>query len=74
MKVTIERDECISCGACYADCPEVFEENDDDYLSQIVAEYRVDGDPSVGDVPDDLEGCATAAAEGCPVEIIHVET
>jgi ferredoxin len=74
MKVTIERDECISCGACYADCPEVFEENDDDYLSQIVEEYRVDGDPAVGDVPEDLRDCATTAAEGCPVEIIHVES
>ena len=73
MKVTIDRDECISCGACYADCPQVFEENDDDYLSQIVEEYRVDGDIAVGEVPDDLEECATSAAEGCPVEIIHVE-
>jgi ferredoxin len=74
MKVTIDRDECISCGACYADCPKVFEENDDDYLSQIVEEYRVDGDIAVGEVPDDLEDCATSASQGCPMEIIHVET
>ncbi len=73
MKVTIDRDECISCGACYADCPEVFEENEDDYLSQIVEEYRIDGDPATGEVPDDLKACATSAAEGCPVEIIHIE-
>ena len=72
MKVTIEREECISCGSCYAECPEVFGENEDDFFSQIVAEYRVDGDPAVGEVPADLRDCAEEAAASCPVEIIHV--
>lgn len=35
MEVTIDRDECISCGACYEDCPEFFEENPDDDWSQV---------------------------------------
>lgn len=73
MKVTIEREECISCGACYADCPEVFEENAEDGLSQITEEYRVDDDPSVGEVPDDLADCVDNAAYACPVEIIDYE-
>ncbi len=28
MKVTITQDNCISCGVCSGDCPEVFEEDD----------------------------------------------
>jgi len=73
MRVTIDREECIECGACYADCPEVFEESPEDYFSQIVEEYRVDDDPAVGEVPEDLEECVEEAAYGCPVEIIHIE-
>ncbi len=73
MKVMIEREECISCGACYADCPEVFEENEDDFFSEIAEEYRVDGQLGVGEVPGDLEDCVQTAIEGCPVEIISME-
>jgi ferredoxin len=72
MRVTIDREECIECGACYADCPEVFEESSEDFFSQITEEYRVDDDLGVGEVPDDLEECVEDAAYGCPVEIIHV--
>jgi len=73
MKVTIERAECISCGTCHAECPEVFEENEDDFFSQIVEEYRIGDDPAVGQVPERLEDCVQAAADGCPVQIIHIE-
>lgn len=72
-RVTIERDECISCAACWGDCPEVFEENEADGLSQITADYRSGNDPAVGEVPADLEDCAKGAADACPVEVIHVE-
>jgi ferredoxin len=37
------------------------------------SEYRIDGDLSRGEVPEDLEDCVRQAAEGCPVEIIHIE-
>ena len=73
LRVTIDRDECILCGACWVDCPEVFEESLDDGLSQIVEQYRVNGDPAIGEVPADLEDCVTEAADGCPVEIIHIK-
>jgi len=73
MKVTIEREECISCGACYADCPEVFEENEDDFFSQIVEEYRVDDELGVGEVPEDLGDCVEDAIYGCAVEVIQIE-
>lgn len=72
VRVHIDRDECILCGACWDTCPEVFEESPDDGMSQIVEEYRVDAEPGEGQVPGDLEDCASAAALDCPVEIIHV--
>jgi ferredoxin len=72
MKVTIDREECIACGACYSDCPEVFEENPEDGWSQIVPQYRVGDELGAGEVPDDLVECARTAEDGCPVEIIHV--
>ncbi|MGC8837466.1 MAG: ferredoxin [Anaerolineae bacterium] len=72
VKVTLDREECISCGACWADCPEFFEEGDDG-LSQVVERYQVGGNPAEGLAPEDLADCVRSAAEGCPVEVIHVE-
>jgi ferredoxin len=71
MKVTIDRDQCISCGACYGECPQVFEENGDDSWSQITEPYRAGGAIAAGEVPADLETCVRNAAEVCPVSIIH---
>lgn len=73
MKVTINQEECIDCGVCYADCPEVFEEDEENGTSQIVEAYRVDGDPTVGEIPDELVECAELGADGCPVEAIELE-
>ena len=38
--VTIDRDGCISCGTCWLECPDVFEENPADAKSQVVERYR----------------------------------
>ena len=73
MRVEIDREECIACGACWEDCPEVFEEDEMEGTTRLTEAYRVDGDPAVGQVPDELGGCVRTAAEGCPVEAIHVE-
>ena len=73
LGVSISRDECILCGACWDECPEVFEESGDDGESQIVAEYRVNDDPGEGLVPETLEDCVRGAADLCPVEIIEVQ-
>lgn len=72
FQVTIDRDECISCAACWATCPEFFEENTDDGFSQVVAQYRVGGEPGKGEAPGELENCVADAADGCPVEIIQI--
>ena len=72
VKVTIDRDECILCGACWAECPDVFDESPDDGMSQVIEDFQVDGDPATGEVPDDLEACAINGADICPVAIIEV--
>jgi hypothetical protein len=38
----------------------------------VILVYQVAGDPAVGEVPARLEDCVREAAEGRPVEIIHV--
>jgi ferredoxin len=71
--VTIERENCIACCNCHTNCPDVFELNPDDGLSQIKVPYRHD-DASLGEgsVPDNLGGCVRMAEDICPVSIIHV--
>lgn len=73
-KVTIEpRENCISCCNCHTNCPDVFELNPDDGLSQIKEEFRYNFDSNnMGDVPDALEECVRVAEDLCPVTIIHV--
>ncbi|MCL4534049.1 MAG: ferredoxin [Bacteroidetes bacterium] len=73
FKVTIDRDGCISCAACWAACQEMFEENPDDGLNQIVEQYRVDGSLAEGLATEEMEDCVREGADVCPVEVIHVE-
>ncbi len=72
VKVTIDRDQCISCESCWTMCPEVFEQNGADNWSQIVPKYQAGGDPATGQIPDPLRAKAQEAADACPVSIIHV--
>jgi ferredoxin len=72
-RVTIDRDGCIGCGACWALVPEFFEQNPDDGKSQIVEKYRVGGNPAVGEAPNNLLNDVKSAADGCPVGAIKVE-
>lgn len=73
MRITIDRDQCISCGVCWSECQEIFEENSADGKSGITEKYRVSGDVASGEAPDSLRASAQAAADGCPVAIIGVE-
>jgi ferredoxin len=73
MKVTIDRNECTSCGTCWETCPAFFEENSDDHFSQVIEKFRLNGGIAEGSVPEDLEDCTKEAADLCPVQIITVE-
>ncbi len=70
-KVTIDREGCISCGACWEHCSDFFEQNPDDNLSQVAEKYRK-GNLGEGEAPDNLTDCVVDAADNCPVEVIHV--
>lgn len=72
MKVTIERDTCVSCGMCWDTCPQFFEQNPDDSFSQVIEEFRTGG-PGTGTPVKDDESCVREAADSCPVTIIKIE-
>ncbi len=73
MKVSIDREGCISCGNCEAVCPEVFKLlTETDGKSSIVEKYRK-GDLGKGEVGDDLKTCAENARDDCPVQVIRTE-
>ena len=58
MKVVVNKDNCIGCGACEAICPEVFA-LDDEGLSNVIC-----------DNCDNHEDEAKEAIEGCPTSAI----
>jgi len=72
MYVKIGRGACVSCGACWNTCPEVFDQNPCDEYAELVDAYRFGGSRAEGEVPEELAACAREAAELCPVEIIQV--
>ena len=61
MKVTIERDGCISCGLCAATCSEFFRMAADG-LAEV---YLSPSEKTADEVRE--------AAESCPVSVIKVE-
>lgn len=62
MKVKVNEDACIGCGACCAICDEVFEMNDEGLSSVIVDE-----------VNEELEDNVKEAIESCPTGAIEEE-
>jgi ferredoxin len=71
MKVVIDQDGCIECGACQQSCSEVFIINTGEKAS-VTSKYQVNS-PNTGAIPDDLAACAEDAAASCPVQVITVE-
>lgn len=59
MKVQVDKDICIGCGACHAICSDVFNINEDG-LSEVVVET----------VPEEQKPFVIDAIESCPTEAI----
>ncbi len=60
MKVKVNQDQCIGCGACAAICDNVFEISDEG-LSQVVADEVKEEDEEA--VQDAIDSCPTSAIE-----------
>jgi len=61
-KITLDKEECIGCGACTVIAPNLFKLEDEGKCIIIK--------PEINNKDHDL---AVEAAESCPVECIHVE-
>lgn len=59
MRVNVDQDLCVSCGACVSICPEVFDWGEEE---KAVAKLK--------EVPDDIEETAHEAVESCPTAAI----
>ena len=62
MKVKVNKDACIGCGACAAICDEVFEINDEG-----LSEAKVE------EVKEELQDEVRDAADSCPTGAIEIE-
>ena len=62
MKLKVNKDICIGCGACQAICDKVFE-IDDDGLANVI----------VDEIDEDFLEDAMDAKDGCPVGAIEEE-
>ena len=62
MKVKVNKDACIGCGACAAICDEVFELNDEGLSIAKVEEVK-----------EELQDEVRDAADSCPTGAIEVE-
>ena len=60
MKVKVNQDLCIGCGACQATCSDVFEIGDEG-LAQVIN----------NDINDDMKDDVIDAIEGCPTNAIE---
>lgn len=60
MKMTVDKNACIGCGACVGTCDKVFG-FDDNYAEVIVDE-----------IPEELVSDAMDALESCPVNAISI--
>ena len=62
MKVKVNKDACIGCGACAAICDEVFEINDEGLSESKVEEVK-----------EELQDEVRDAADSCPTGAIVIE-
>lgn len=60
MKVTVDQEACVGCGACVDICPDVFKMEGDKVVS------------SVQELSDETVKCAKEAEDTCPVDAILI--
>lgn len=60
MRVTVDKDLCIGCGACVGICPDVFD-FDDDGLAYVKNEEKAIKDKYLEKTKEAIENCPTDA-------------
>jgi Ferredoxin len=63
----VDKETCISCGACEAAAPDIF-----NYDDQGLAFSIIDGNKGIRPIPDELLMDLEDAYDGCPTESILV--
>jgi ferredoxin len=69
VKIIHDRPVCIGCGACAAVCPDYWEMADDG--KSDIKGAKSEGESQILEL--DEKGCNMEAAQGCPVNCIHIE-
>lgn len=64
----VDKDACISCGACSAVAPDIF-----DYDGEGLAENILDGNTGTIEIAEDLHMDLEDAVSGCPTEAIKMQ-
>ena len=62
MKVKVNKEACIGCGACHQICDKVFDFSDEGYAYAKVEE-----------ITDDIKEAVQEAADSCPTSAIEIE-
>ncbi len=70
MKVKVNKDACIGCGACASICPDVFELNDEG-LSEVKVEEENKEKEEFVSVKEELQDEVRDAADSCPTGAIE---
>lgn len=67
MYTIVDRETCISCGACGASAPEVFE-----YCDEGISFVTLDDNEGRAEVQEDLKNEVEDACDGCPTDSIKI--
>lgn len=67
MKVYVESDLCIACGACGSVAPDVFDYDDDGIAYNII-----DDNQNTAEIPEDLHEDVHDASDSCPTDAIKI--
>ncbi|WP_136604401.1 ferredoxin [Paenibacillus dokdonensis] len=65
----VDKDTCISCGACGATAPDIYD-YDDEGLAEVV--YDGDCNQGVTEIPEEMFDDLQDAADGCPTDSIQI--
>ena len=71
MKVKVNKDACIGCGACASICPDVFELKDEG-LSEVKVEEENKEKEEFVSVKEELQDEVRDAADSCPTGAIEI--